>query len=101
MDLTNALLLTAGLLGHTCLTVLLLRHGVRRVFPVFVVYQFYAALAVAIRLAMVLFKHLWYPPVFWGTELGFLVLGIAASHEAFRWVFSGFYRLTWFRWFYY
>ncbi|HWZ43045.1 MAG TPA: hypothetical protein VNW97_06190 [Candidatus Saccharimonadales bacterium] len=52
-------------------------------------------------MAIVLFNHGWYSPVFWFTELGFLVLGIAASHEAFRWVFSGFYRLNWFRWFYY
>jgi hypothetical protein len=64
-------------------------------------YQVYAALAVAARLTMVVFLGDWYSRVFVWTEFGFLVLGIAASHEAFRWMFSGFYRLTWFRWFYY
>jgi hypothetical protein len=100
MDLTNALLLTAGLIGHSCVMALLLRNRVQRSFPIFARYQTYAVVAVAIRLAVVFDPH-WYSLVFWWTEIGFLGLGIAASHEVFRWVFSGFYRLQWFQWFYY
>jgi hypothetical protein len=96
----DELLLAAGLAGHTWLAMLLLRSRVQRSFAIFVAYQLYAVLAVATRLAVLSDKNLYFR-IFWWTELGFLVLGIAASHEVFRWVFSGFYRLSWFRWFYY
>jgi hypothetical protein len=96
----NTVVLIAALMGHGCLAALLLRRRAQRNFPVFASYQVYAVLALAARLA-VEFDQGVYFRVYWWTEIGFLVLGIAASHEAFRWVFSGFYRLNWFRWFYY
>jgi hypothetical protein len=102
MDLTTLVPLIAGLIGHTWLTVLLLNRRVYRSFPVFVCYQAYAALAVTARIVPFLAQAPQpYFFTFWSTELGFVVLAIAASHEVFRWVFSGFYRLPWFRAFYY
>ncbi|MBZ5525038.1 MAG: hypothetical protein LAP21_22645 [Acidobacteriia bacterium] len=98
---TDAILLGSGLIGHIWLTAMLLRRRIQRSFVIFVAYQAYAVLAVAARLSVVELGESVYFRVFWWTELGFLALGIAASHEAFRWVFSGFYRLKWFRWFYY
>lgn len=98
----GVLLLGSGLIGHLWLTAMLLRsRQVRDNFVIFLSYQAYAVLAVAARLSAVELDESVYFRVFWLTELGFLVLGIAASHEVFRWVFSGFYRLKWFRWFYY
>src|SRR5258708_1919255 len=102
MDLTTSILLVAGLIGHTCLSVLLLKRRGYRSFGLFVGYQAYAPLAVAVRLATFIAQQPKpYFFTFWWSELGFLVLAIAASHEVFRWVFSGFYRLPWFRLFYY
>jgi hypothetical protein len=102
MDLVTSIPLIAGIIGHTCLTVLLLNRRAYRNFPFFVCYQAYATLALTARLATFLAQRSKpYFFTFWSSELGFLVLAIAASHEVFRWVFSGFYRLPWFRAFYY
>lgn len=38
---------------------------------------------------------------FWWTEAAFALLSLAALNEVFHWMFEGFYRLWWFRLFYY
>lgn len=104
MKLTNIIVLVAGLTGHVWLTILLLKRRAWRSFRIFACYQVFAVVAVSARLlAVFIFRHdpYGYFYTYWTTELGFLLLAIAASHEVFRWVFSGFYLLQWFRWFYY
>jgi hypothetical protein len=93
-------LLIAGLCAHACVTFALLWRRAWQNFPFFVVYQGYATSAMAIRVALFPAVQLYYY-VYWWSELGFLLLAIASAHEVFRHVFSGFYLLPWFRWFYY
>src|SRR5215471_1628092 len=100
MSVVDLLLLASGPVLYTWLAVIL---GYRRVysrFPVFFAYNIYAVLATSARLA-VSSNGFAYFYVFWWTELGFLLLSIAALHESFRSVFEGFYLVQWFRWFYF
>jgi len=96
----DRILLIILLVAHSLLTALLFRRRAYRSFTFFVGYQVYSTLATAARLLVSSHSegYFW---VFWGTELGFLVLAIAASTEVFIRVFYGFYRLPWFRWFYF
>ena len=97
----NFLLIASGLLLYAWLIFLLQRRKLSRVFPLFFAYSVYGAIAELLRLFFASGHYQVYFYLFWWTELGFLILGIAALHEAFRFVFEGFYLLTWFRWMYY
>jgi len=96
----DRILLIILLVAHSLLTVLLFRHRAYRSFTFFAGYQVYSTLATAARLLIFSYPEAYFW-VFWATELGFLVLAIAASNEVFIWIFYGFYRLPWFRWFYF
>lgn len=105
MPIVSVVLLAGGLVLHTWITLILLHHRTYLHFPFFFIYNAYAALAHAGRL--VAFLVAFYVPgtyyfnVYWWTELVSLLLAIAATHEAFRSVFEGFYLLPWFRWAYF
>jgi hypothetical protein len=101
MDLVGTILLAGGVVLYGWITLLLLHRRAHRQFPVFFIYNAYAALAHAARLIAFYIPGPYYFYVYWWTELGLLLLAIAATHEAFRSVFDGFYRLQWFRWAYF
>ena len=100
MSIGDRVLLSSGLVLYTWLVFVLWRRRVYGRFPVFFSYAIYGALASAARL-LVSGHYSIYFYVYWSTELGFLLLGIAALHETFQLVFGGFYLLRRFRWFYY
>ena len=103
--LADTILLAGGVVLHDWIALVLFHHRTYRQFPFFFIYNAYAALAHAGRL--VAFLVAFYVPgtyyfnVYWWTELFLLLLAIAATHEAFRSVFEGFYLLPWFRWAYF
>jgi hypothetical protein len=100
MYLGYVLLFASGLLLYVWLTLILLHHRVYEQFPVFFTYNVYAVFTGAARFIAFYIDGTYFY-VYWWSELGFLMLSIAAIHEAFRSVFEGFYLLAWFRWVYF
>lgn len=104
-DVVDVSLLAGGLVLYTWIALVLFHHRIWQRFPIFFIYIVYGALAHAARLiAFYIAFHIvgrYYFYTFWSTELGLLLLSIAATHEAFRSVFEGFYLLRWFRWAYF
>ena len=100
MRIADILLLVSGLLLYMLLAAILLGRKIYVRFPVFFIYNVYAVVASLARL-LAFHNPSAFFYTFWWTELGFLLLSIAAVHEAFREVFEGFYLLRWFRWFYF
>jgi hypothetical protein len=98
--MTNAIILAISLGLELWLLALLFRRGVRHHFPIFFSY---GALLAPVTLAR-LFTLTNYPVyfmVFWSTDAVLLLLGLAALHEVFRWVYRAFYEFWWFRLIYY
>ena len=82
------------------LLVSLFRRKVSRHFPFFVVYAVCALASTAVRLLAIRhYRSYFY--AYWWTEAVLLPASLAALHEVFHWMFEGFYRLWWFRLFYY
>jgi len=100
MLLFNAIKLCISLGLEIWLLALLFRRGVRRHFPLFFVYGVYTFGIAAARL-ITIGNYRVYFYVFWWTEALFLLLGLAALHEVFRWVYRVFYEFWWFRLIYY
>ena len=100
MNTANLIVLAISLALEICLIVLLFRRGVRRYFPVFSIYACCTAGIAAARLLTIAHYRAYFF-VFWSSEALFLLLGLAALNEAFRWVYEGFFRLWWFRLVYY
>ena len=96
----NVLLLASGIALYVWLVLILWRRRVYRNFPVFFSYNIYAVVGSTARLLASSDVFLYFY-VFWWTDLGFLLFGIASIHEGFRSVFEGFYLLRGFRWFYF
>ena len=96
----NVLLLTSGIVLYVWLALILWRRRVYRNFPIFFSYNIYAVVGSTARLLVSSDVYLYFY-VFWWTDLGFLLFGIASIHEGFRSVFEGFYLLRWFRWLYF
>src|SRR5262249_32392004 len=94
VELAISLTLEIWLLG------LLIKRGIQRKFSVFFIFTIYAAGTTAARL-LTSPHYRTYFFVFWWTEAFLFLLSLAALHEVFHWVFRGFYRLWWFRVFYY
>jgi len=72
---------------------LLLRRRIHRIFPLFLAYTVYSALASAAQM-LVFLHYQTYFVVYWTTEAVLVVLGILAVLEVFRWIFI----LFWQRW---
>ncbi|HEY6970799.1 MAG TPA: hypothetical protein VJA94_16430 [Candidatus Angelobacter sp.] len=96
----NIVLLTGGILLHACIAFVLWKRRFNTQFPFFFAYNVYSLLGTTARLVVSSDSYLYFY-VFWWTDLGFLLLGIASVHEGFRSVFEGFYLLRWFRWSYF
>src|SRR5215510_482557 len=97
----NIVLLASGILLHAWLVFCLWRGNLHKEFPFFFWYNNYTLLATAARLAAFILDSRLYFYIYWWTDAGLLLLGIASLHEAFRSVFEGFYLLRWFRWLYF
>ena len=95
MYLPIILLLASSLLLSLWLTLILFHHRIYRHFPIFFAYNVYATFAIAARFVALYAGTYFY--VYWWSELGSLLLAIAAIHEAFYSIFEGFYLLPWFR----
>ena len=85
---------------QTCVAViLLLRHLFRR-FPVFTAYTLFAVCAELCKLSFILLHQqntLKYFYLYWSLEAIYAVLGFAAIHEVFHYVFENFSALRWFK----
>jgi hypothetical protein len=85
---------------QTCLAVLLLLRRIYRKFPLFTAYTLFAVGAEVCKLGMVLLHQqntLKYFYLYWVLEAVYAVLGFAAIHEVFRYVFENFTSLRWFK----
>jgi hypothetical protein len=87
-------LLTPALL--VCLTVLLLRRGAQRVFPMFFAYNVFAVTAEIIK-PFLLHHRTAYYYYYWGADACYAVFGFLAIYEVFSYLFQSFYRLSWFK----
>jgi hypothetical protein len=98
--MTNAIILAISLGLELWLFALLFWRRARQHFPVFFSY---GALLAPVTLARLLTSTNYpvYFMVFWWTDALLLLLGLAALHETFRWVYEGFYEFWWFRLIYY
>lgn len=99
MSYPDLLLLASGPVLYAPLALMMLKGRIYQRFPIFFIYCLYAILATSARFLAALYGGYFY--VYYGTELVFLLLGIAALHESFRSVFEDFYLLWWFRWLYF
>ncbi len=84
---------------QTCLAGLLLVRRIYRKFPFFTVYTLFAVCAEVCKLTLILLQQqntLKYFYLYWGLEAVYAVLGFAAIHEVFRYVFENFTSLRWF-----
>lgn len=100
MHLLNAIKLCISLALEFWLLALLFRRGVHRHFPVFFAYSVYTVIISIARLITITNYRIYFY-VFWWTDAFLLLLGLAALHETFRWVYRGFYEFWWFRLIYY
>jgi hypothetical protein len=100
MATANLIVLGISLGLELWLLVLLFRRDVRHHFPVFFGYGALLAPVTLARL-LTLTNYPIYFMVFWSTDALLLLLGLAALHEVFRWVYEGFYEFWWFRLIYY
>jgi len=100
MSTSNLIELLISLLFEIWLVVLVFKRRIRSLFPFFFIFTLYATLVTIARLATI-GHYRSYFFVYWCTDALLVVLSLAALHEAFHWVFEGFYRLWWFRIFYY
>ena len=100
MQTVNAIKLTLSLGLEIWLVVLLVKRGARRHFRIFFIFVLYSILVAAARL-MTIGHYRSYFYVYWSTDALLVLLSLAALHEVFYWTFEGFYRLWWFRLFYY
>lgn len=89
-----------GLLLYIWLTVMLLHHRVYQRYLFFVVCSIYSIVTSAGSLVALDIPGRYFY-VYWGSEIGFLLLAVIAVHEVFQSVFEGFYLLPWFRWCYF
>jgi hypothetical protein len=100
MQIANLIELGITLALEIWLLWLLFRRKVPRHFPLFFTYSAYTV-AIAIARLITIGNYRVYFYVFWGTDALLLLLGLAALHETFRWVYEGFYEFWWFRLIYY
>jgi hypothetical protein len=96
MNIINLIELVISLALEIWLLVLLFRRDVRHHFPVFFSYGLVSVPITLARLLTVV-DYPTYFLVFWGSNALLLILGLAALHEAFHWVYEGFYEFWWFR----
>src|SRR6266404_5874741 len=96
MQISNLIELEITLGLEIWLLVLLFRRDVRHHFPVFFTYGLYTVGVAIARLISIGNYHIYFY-IFWWTDSVLLVLGLAALHETFRWVYEGFYAFWWFR----
>jgi hypothetical protein len=85
---------------QTCLAGILLVRRLPRRFPFFTTYTLFAVCAEVCRLSLILVHQqntLKYFYVYWSLEAIYAVLGFAAIHEVFRYVFANFTALRWFK----
>ncbi|HZE79305.1 MAG TPA: hypothetical protein VE604_00305 [Candidatus Polarisedimenticolia bacterium] len=100
MPISNLIELAITLALEIWLLGLLFRRGVSRHFPLFFTYSAYTVAIAIARLITIGNYHVYFY-VFWWTDAVLLLLGLAALHETFRWVYEGFYMFWWFRLIYY
>jgi|ERR1041385_2365801 hypothetical protein len=100
MTISNLVELSISLCLEAWLIVLLVRRDARTHFPLFFAYAVTSAPITVARL-LTANHYLPYFYVYWTTTALLLLLGLAAVHEVFRWVYEAFYEFTWFRLFYY
>jgi len=100
MHISNLIELSISVVLEILLVGLLLRRRAHRLFPIFFTFTALEALALTARLLVITRYHAYFY-IYWSTEAVLLPLSLAALHEVFHWMFEGFYRLWWFRLFYY
>jgi len=100
MDIGTVIRLSISLALEIWLIVLLAQRRTHQSFPIFVIFAVAEAVAIAARLLLSTHYRAYFY-VYWCTEAILLPLSLAALHQVFHWMFEGFYRLWWFRLFYY
>ena len=100
MPIDNLIFLIISLCLESWLLVLLFRREVRRHFPVFFFFTL-ICLPVTVARLVTTTNYTAYFFVYWWSNAVVLLLGLAALHEVFHWVYEGFYRIRWFRVLYY
>lgn len=100
MQTSDLIELLISLAFEIWLVILLLKRGVQRHFPLFFAYALCATVSTSVRL-LAGHQYSGYFYSYWSTEAVLLPLSLVALHQVFHWIFEGFYRLWWFRLFYY
>jgi hypothetical protein len=100
MTISNLIELLISLCLELWLLIVLVRRRARKYFPVFF---YYTAASVPVTIARLLTASHYqlYFFVYWLTNVGMLLFGLAALHQVFRWVYEGFYQSLLFRCLYY
>jgi hypothetical protein len=96
MHIANVIKLVVSLGLEIWLLALLFRQDVRHHFSVFFCYGVALAPVTLARL-LTLPDYPTYFLVFWWSDAFLVLLGLVALHEAFHWVYAGFYEFWWFR----
>jgi hypothetical protein len=96
MNLTSLLWIGPPLVLQALLLRILLKTHKLKVFPCFFAYTGFSVLADLARLAVYNTDRLYFY-VYWTSEVGYAVLGIAVMYEVYRTVFPGFRTFWWFR----
>ena len=96
MNLTSLLWIGPPLVLQALLLRILLKTHKYKVFPCFFAYTGFSVVADLARLAVYNTDRLYFY-VYWISEVGYAVLGIAVMYEVYRAVFPGFRTFWWFR----
>jgi hypothetical protein len=100
MPISNLIQLAIAIALEIWLLILLLRRKAHSHFFVFFVYVL-ACAPVSIARLVTSSHYYAYFYTYWWSSVAVVLLGLAASHEVFHWVYEGFYRLRWFQFLYY
>lgn len=80
-----------------CIAGVMWSKRLHRRFPLFAAYTIYSIVATVLRNILLVVNPRLFVIVFWGTEALYIILGLAATYEAFRMAFRPLYRIWWFR----
>jgi len=97
MHIFDQIVAWLGPVLQLCIVAIMWSKRLYRLFPLFAAYTIYSIVAIVLRYILFVANSRLFADVYWVTEALYIILGLAATYEAFREAFRPFYSIWWFR----
>jgi hypothetical protein len=97
MHVLDQIVAWVGPVLQLCIAWIMWSKRLHRLFPIFAAYTVYSIAATILRNILLVTDPRLFVIVFWATEALYIILGLAATYEAFRAAFRPLYSIWWFR----